>query len=227
MPALPRGLTSPRAQAVMIGLAAAALAIGGFQTGRYTVDAAAVANNAGRALGQPPTEVASRKDDLLERQQDRITIRDIATVPFSELYDVLKSASREQLLAWAQDLEEMSRGPRQKAAVAAYYKSLIQVDHRAAIEALLRAQNLEMRDVAISAVMGATPESLWGELNDMLDKLPHPRRGFFPQDIIWNWSRVDPVAVGKYIDKYPPTGDEDDRLYALNVQLGQNGARRG
>ena len=202
-------------QVVLLAVAAISVAIASFEVGRKTVEAAPITTTATDAASQSPSASVSEKAKLLERDNSRITVREIATVPFSQLYDVLKSAPREQLLAWARDLEKMPKGPRQRAAVTAYYKSLIQVDHRAAIDALLRAENLDMRDVAITAVMAATPESLWGELNDMLDKLPHPRRGFFPQDIIWNWSRVDPVAVGNYIDKYPPTGAEDDRLYAL------------
>jgi hypothetical protein len=209
----PRLFISPRTQGIAVGLIAIALALGGFQAGRRSVDAAALAKT---AAIEPNTvrDVAPPRQTLLEHDQKPITVREIATVPFSELYDVLKSAPHEQLLAWARDLEQMPRGPRQRAAVAAYYKSLVQVDPHATIEALLRAENLNMRDVAIAAVMAATPESLWGELNDMLDKLPHPRRGFFAQDVLWNWSRVDPVAVGKYIDMHPAVGD-DDRLYAL------------
>jgi hypothetical protein len=203
MPGPPTPLISKSVQIGIITLAAAALAIGGFEAGRKTVDAVAVPKSDTAVTAQQPADLVSQKKTLLERDHSQITVREIATVPFSELYDVLKSASREQLLAWAVDLEQMPHGPRQRAAVAAYYKSLIQVDHRAAIDALLRAQNLNMRDVAIGAVMAATPESLWGELNDMLDRLPHPRRGFFAQDIFWNWSRVDPVAVAKYIDKHP------------------------
>jgi hypothetical protein len=210
----PRLLISPRSQAIVLGLIAIALALGGFQAGRRSVDAAAVAKTVAIEPSGPVRDFAPPRQTLFEHDQKPITVREIATVPFSELYDVLKSASHDQLLAWAHDLEQMPRGPRQRAAVAAYYKSLVQVDHHAAIEALIRAENLNMRDVAIAAVMAATPESLWGELNEMLDKLPHPRRGFFPQDLIWNWSRVDPVAVGKYIDRYPASG-EDERLYAL------------
>jgi hypothetical protein len=198
---------------VILGLLAAGFAIGGFQAGRYSVDAAASSKRTSESRGDAAI-LSPRHETLAANDLVHGSVREIATVPFSELYDVLKSASREQVLGWARDLDRMPRGPRQKAAVAAYYKSLIQVNHSAAIEALLHAENLDMRDVAISAVMAATPESLWGELNDMLDRLPYPRRGFFPQDIMWNWSRVDPVAVGKYIDKYPAVGD-DDRLYAL------------
>ena len=212
---------SKRAQVVIIA-AAAGLALGGFETGRRSVDAAAVAGTIGEQLSKSLPDSASSSNPIAAREQTRTTVRDIATVPFSELYDVLKSASKQQLLAWAADLESMPRGPRQKAAVTAYYKSLIQVDHRAAIEAILRAQNLPMRDVAISAVMAATPESLWGELVEMLDKLPYPRRGDFPQDLVWNWSRADPVAVAKYFDKHPVKGDgENSGLYQLLFNWGK------
>jgi hypothetical protein len=216
----PKLLSSLRAQAVIAGLAAAALAIGGFQMGRYTADAAAFVNKTAAIPNEPPSNAGSHKDALAERQQDRIIIRDIATVPFSELYDVLKAAPREQLLAWARDLERMPRGPRQRAAVTAYYKSLIQVDHRAAIEAVLHSENLNMRDIAIAALMKAAPESIWGELTEMTNHLPHPWRGFYEQDPIWNWSRVDPVAVAKYIDKFPSDG-KDEGSYALLYNWGK------
>ena len=139
-------------------------------------------------------------------------------MPFSELYDVLRSASREQLLAWARDLERMPRGPRQRAAVTAYYKSLIQVDHRAAIEAVFQAENLNMRDVAIDALLKAAPESIWGDLAEMMVRLPYQGRGAYREDVIWNWSRVDPEAASQFIESHPFSAKkrtEDDRLFSL------------
>jgi hypothetical protein len=220
MPAPPKRLTSPRVQAAIAGLAAAILAIAGFQMGRYTVDATAVANNTAAVPRQSPSDSVARKDALIERSQDRIIIRDIATIPFSELYDVLKSAPREQLLAWARDLESMPRGPRQRAAVNAYYKSLVQVDHRAAIEAVRRAQNINMREIALEALTRAAPESIWGELAEALVELPYPRRKNVREDLIWNWSAVDPVAAAQFITTHPvPEGDL--RPYSLLCNWGQ------
>jgi hypothetical protein len=220
MPAPPRGLTSPRAQAVFAGLAAAALAIGGFQTGRYTVDAAAVSESTGTRPDQPASNSVSPKQTLLEREPGRITVRDIATVPFSELYDVLKTASREQLLAWARDLERMPRGPRQRAAVTAYYKSLIQVDHHAALEALSQSTNLPMRDVGEDALLKAAPESIWGEIAEALARMPYPGRGWAREDVILNWSRVDPVAASQFIEKHAVSG-EDSRIVSLLTNWGE------
>jgi hypothetical protein len=200
---------------LLIGAAAAVLAIGGFEAGRKTVDAAAIARRITTEPSQPSADLVSPKETLLECDHSRITVREIATVPFSELYDVLKSAPREQLLAWARDLEQMPRGPRQRAAVTAYYKSLIQVDHHAAIEALFRAENLNMRDLAIDALLKAAPESIWGDLAEMMVRLPYQGRGAFRVDVIWNWSRVDPEAVSKFIESHPVNREDDRRLFSL------------
>ena len=221
MPAPPGFLTATRHQVLLLGIAAAALAFAGFEAGRKTVNAAAIAESVAKQT-QLAADSVSQKQPLPERDHSRINVREIATVPFSQLYDVLRSASRDQLLAWARDLEQMPRGPRQRAAVTAYYKSLIQVDHRAAIEAVLKAKNLNMRDVAIVSLMKAAPESIWGELLQMLRQLPHPHRlhSTFPEDPLWNWSRVDPVAASKFVETHAASRDDYRGLYPLLYNWG-------
>ncbi len=202
----------------IVGIVAVGLAVGAFHVGRRSADAAAALNlrpadTQVDAPNLPPRSVATAERDHLDPR-----ISEIATVPFSELYDVLRSASREQLLTWARDLEQRPRGPRQRAAVAAYYKSLIQVEHRAAIEAVLHAENLNMRDVAIIALMKAAPESIWGDLAEMVEHLPHPRRlhSYFPEDIMSNWSRVDPLAASQFIERNPAGADGDSQSLLRN-----------
>lgn len=207
-------LTFTRTQAVVIGIVSVGVAIGGFQVGRSSVDAAALSKQMAETRVDA-SNFSERHWVLEEKPLGQGSVREIATVPFSELYDVLKSASREQLLAWARDLERMPRGPRQRAAVTAYYKSLIQVNHRAAIEALFQAENLNMRDLAIDALLKATPESIWGDLAEMMVRLPYQRRGAYRVDVIWNWSRVDPEAVSKFIESHPVSPEEDGRLFSL------------
>jgi hypothetical protein len=114
----------------------------------------------------------------------------------------------------------MPRGPRQRAAVNAYYKSLVQVDHCAAIEAIRRAHNINMREIALEALTRAAPESIWGELAEALVELPYPRRKNVREDLIWNWSAVDPVATAQFITTHP-VPDEDRRLYSLLCNWGQ------
>jgi len=207
-------LTYARSQAVIIGLLAAGFLVGGFQAGRHSVDAAALSKRTAGSRPDAPS-LSSRHGDLADNHLGQGSVCEIATVPFSELYDFLRSASREQTLAWARELERMPRGPRQRAAVAAYYKSLVQVDHQAAIDALLQAENLSVRDVAIDALVKATPESIWGDLTEMLESLPYQGRGAIREDVIWNWSRVDPRAASKFIERHPENGEDDSRLYSL------------
>ncbi|HEX4630853.1 MAG TPA: hypothetical protein VH188_07785 [Chthoniobacterales bacterium] len=216
MPRLSNGLNSSGIQVLVIAVAAAVLALAGFETGRHSIDAAAIERTiASQATPQHSSDSSVSSRPFAPPERDHIIIRDIATVPFSELYDVLKSASREELFAWATDLERMPRGPRQRAAVTAYYKSLIQVNPRAAIDAVLQARNLGMRDVAIDALTKAAPESIWGDLAEMLVHLPHPRHNPLREnEIFWNWSCVDPEALSQFIEKHP-ANEEDVRSMFL------------
>jgi hypothetical protein len=219
-------LTGPRIKVLILGLLAAGFAVGGFQAGRQSVDAVALSKHPAQARVDTPN-LSQRDRVLAENPLGQGSVREIATVPFSELYDVLRSASREQLVAWARDLECMPRGPRQRAAVAAYYKSLIQVDHRAAIEALLHAENLNLRDVAINALLKAAPESIWANLAEMMEQLPYPGRGYSQEDLTLNWSRVDPLAASQFIEKHPFSteqrlpGEQDNRLVSLLSNWGE------
>ena len=220
MPGSPAPFTSKRVQIGILGLLGGALAIGGFQAGRTTVAAAVVLKSKATLTAQSSAAPAARSKAPLERDHSQIIVRDIATVPFSELYDVLKATPREQLIAWARDLDHMPRGLRQRAAINAYYKSLIQVDHRAAIEAVLHSENLLMREIALEALTKAAPESIWPDLAEMMAVLPYPRRGSVREDIIWNWSMVDPAAAARFITAHPVPG-EDRRLYSLLCSWGR------
>jgi hypothetical protein len=217
---LPRHLlTSNQVQALVIGLTAAGLALGGFETGRRSVDAAAIAKTSESQSPQATPNSSPRFKATAPIELNSVTLRDIATVPFSELYEVLRSASPEQLLAWARDLDHMPRGPRQRAAVNAYFKSLVQVDHHAAIDAVMKSENLNMRELALDALTKAAPESIWAELAQMTVELPYPRRGKIREDIFWNWSAVDPVAAAQFISDHPVEG-EDQRLFSLMCNWG-------
>ena len=203
-----------------LGVIALALVAGAFQLGRQSAIAKAIQAGASELQHEPASFSPERKPEQ-PKDFSKVRIENIATVPFSELYDVLRSAEREQILTWARDLEKMPRGPRQIGAVIAFYKSLIQVDTATAIDAILQAQNMGMRDVAIDALMKAAPESIWGDLAEMMARLPHPRRGATGEDVIWNWSRVDPVAASQFIESHPAKEKEDDRLFSLLCNWGE------
>ena len=116
-------------------------------------------------------------------------MRNIGTVPFTELYDILRVATPEQLSGWAKELEEMPEGPRRTAAVTGFYKSLIQVNPAAALEALERIRNKSLQENAAIAVLETAPESIWGEIAETFERIPFPYYSW--ESPIENWSRVD------------------------------------
>ena len=152
-----------------------------------------------------------------------VTMRNIATVPFSQLYDILRSASPEQIAAWARELEQLPEGPRRAAAVTSFYKSLIQVEPAAAIRAIHDAQNLGVRDAAIEALLKTAPESIWGDIAEMFLHLRKPVNVNSREDVIWRWSTVDPVAASQFIEAHPDQDEkgEDDRLFSLLANWGE------
>lgn len=202
---------------VVVGLCLILLA---FQAGRQSVRGPISAahclsdQSAPRAPSAPTSEVLkkSKADD-----RSKVIIRDIATVPFSELYDVLRPASEGELLQWAHDLEGMRDGPRRRAAVTAFYKSLVQVNTKAAIKAILQTTNLGVRDFAVEAALDAAPENEWADLAEMMRILPHPQRPAFfsTHDLIWNWSRVDPMSAAEFVYAHPSKNSEaNDESYS-------------
>src|SRR3712207_4683320 len=98
-----------KARVQMAALATTALALSclTFQLGRASVstpashsrpEAVVPARDASAAAAAAPVSA-------LSIAQQRGTVRNIATVPFSELYDILREATPEQLLGWAAELE--------------------------------------------------------------------------------------------------------------------------
>ena len=58
---------------------------------------------------------ASKTRDQVDAHD--VIIRNVATVPFSELYDIMRAASADQILRWANDLENLPAGPRRRRTV--------------------------------------------------------------------------------------------------------------
>ncbi|MFN2624110.1 MAG: hypothetical protein ABR611_14835 [Chthoniobacterales bacterium] len=210
-------LRSTRWQIVFLAAVAMAVTTSAFQAGRQTVDAAVAAKSDAPVTATPSADPVSQKKMLLAHDNSRITVREIATVPFSELYDVLKAAPPEQLLAWGRDLEQMREGPRRTAAIRTFYKSLVQIDPAIARAAVAQIKEKWIQQEAATALLATAPESIWGDLAEFFETVPFPRDSW--ENPIRNWSRVDPVAVSHFIENHPKklAKDEldDDRVITL------------
>lgn len=145
-------------------------------------------------------------NDTTPEAFDRILIRNIATVPFVALYDLLRSAPPKTRDGWIKQLNDMPDGPQRNAALSSFYKTLVQIDPRAAAESVAGVHGTYARSLAVDAIVGAAPLSAMGEMANMLIKLPpeaaRVRRNLF-RDVLYDWSAVDPVATAHFIEEHP------------------------
>lgn len=138
---------------------------------------------------------------------DRILIRNVGTVPFIEVFDLLRAAPPETRTRWIRQLDAMPDGPQRNAALSSFFKTFVQIDPRAAAESVEGLHDKDGRYLAVEATVGAAPLSAMGEMASMLIKSPPDtfegaRRDFWG-DVIFDWSAVDPVATAQFLEQHP------------------------
>jgi hypothetical protein len=151
---------------------------------------------------------------------DRILIRNIATVPFVELFDLLRSAPARTRDGWIKQLDEMPDGPQRNAALSSFYKTFVQIDPHTAADSVARLHDKYGRYLAVEATIGAAPLSAMREMADMLVKLPSDtiwgaRRDFWG-DVISDWSAVDPVAAAHFLEEHPDVSADRSMILLSN-----------
>jgi hypothetical protein len=151
---------------------------------------------------------------------DRILIRNIATVPFIELFDLLHAAPPETRAGWIRQLDEMPDGPQKNAALSSFFKTFVQIDPPAAAESVAGLKDTYGKALAVDAIVGAAPLSAIGEMARMLIKLPagtfRDSRGDLWGDVIYDWSAVDPVAAAQFLEEHPDLSAERSRTLLSN-----------
>lgn len=138
---------------------------------------------------------------------DRVIIRNIGTVPFEELFELLRSAPPATRTQWIKQLDEMPVGPKRSAALSSFYKTFVQLDPHAAAKSIASLHEKHSQLIAMSAMVGAAPQSAMGEMAAMLAKLPP---GVFGRgspnylgDVLYDWSAVDPSAAARFLEENP------------------------
>ena len=147
---------------------------------------------------------ASERVDLA-----RVTIENVGEVEFDQVYELLRSAPNEALLAWARRLEELPVAPRKTAAIKAFFKTLAQIDTRTAVDLALGMERAESRWTAIGAVGIATPAADLKEVARMYMAIGETRIAI-AGDLIGNWSATDPEATARFLASYPGKVSNDE-----------------
>src|SRR6187401_448595 len=121
-----------------IGLIAVAISVSaiGFQSGRFSVTRLCAPAVGRPAL--PAVSIPSAAGSRFYADNHRLIICNIAGIPFSELYEILRAAPPDQIFGWAKTLEQLPYSAQRSGALVAFYRTLVQVNPDVAAEAVVR-----------------------------------------------------------------------------------------
>src|SRR5205085_6043631 len=111
----------------------------------------------------------------------------------------------------------MRIGAQRQAAVSSFYKTLVQIDARTAAAAVAQCKDEVVTAIATQALIGAAPTSAMEQVAAVLIDMPPDRDhvlNFRLNDVIAEWSAVDPVAVARFLDEH-----RNDNAPALYPEL--------
>jgi hypothetical protein len=95
--------------------------------------------------------------------------------------------------------------------LSSFYKTFVQLDPHAAAKSIAGLQKKQSQFIAVSAMVGAVPQSALGEMAAMLVKLPYdvfPRRSpDYLGNVIYDWSAVDPGAAARFLEEHPEASE--------------------
>ena len=197
-----------------IGLGAGLLLVAvAFFVGRV-VEQRALAMNS-RALEQrsPASTPRNTPEPTSYRE---LTASDIIALRFADFYEALRSAPGEAREKWRLDLEKMPTGPRKNAAVAGFYKLLVQFDPVTAAKNACEVDDKELRALALDSVVSAAPGFALKDIATLFLKIatePYNAQPYLER-VISAWTEIDPAAVARFHDEHP-----EIREYFISQEL--------
>jgi hypothetical protein len=143
-----------------------------------------------------------------------LAVAEILGLPFAEFYEALRSAPAEAREKWAAELEKMPAGPRRTAALAAFYKLLVQFDPIAAARTACEIKDKKVQELALDSVSGAAPGFALRDMAELFLKLPPDPSDYrkYLENAVSEWIVIDPAAVAKFFDEQ---SDRDSTRRAL------------
>ena len=137
-----------------------------------------------------------------------LTAADIIALPFAEFYEALRSAPGEAREKWRIDLERMPAGPRRNAAVAGFYKLLVEFDPVTAVKDACEIEDKDLRNLALQSVAGAAPGFALRDIATLLLDNPADAPDYLNlYEIMGQWITIDPAAVAKFCDEHPDAAE--------------------
>jgi hypothetical protein len=188
---------------------------------------AADGTSASAPVERPPAKSeTSSSAQKSSAEANKILLGNITTVPFQELYGLLSSQSREEVMHLAEQLRDLPPGRETNARIAVFFKAWAHLDAKAAFTAAASFKTTEAKAAAIGAVIEGADSIAASSLAQSIaalspDALLSGQRTSFLARTLTKWSQVDPVAAAKFLDASPESGRS---LMGARMSIAENWA---
>lgn len=158
-----------------------------------------------RATLDPQAKFPAPTVTPVEPTYRELAVAEILGLPFGEFYEALRSAPGEAREKWAAELEKMPAGPRRTAALAAFYKLLVQFDPIVAARTACEIKDKKVQELALDSISGAAPGFALRDIAELFLKLPPDPSDYrkYLVNVVSEWAVIDPAAVAKFFDEHP------------------------
>ncbi len=155
--------------------------------------------------------MASPKNAYRAEEKDfkRVAIENLGQVEFEQAYELIHTAPKPALIAWAKRLEAMPFTPRKTSAISVFFRTLAQVDTKAAVEVALAMERSDPRWTAVGAIVAAAPAANLGDVARIYTTL-HEEGIAITGELVARWSAIDPNATARFLATYPGKVTNDD-----------------
>lgn len=171
------------------------------ETASAQVSSTAIESQAG------PANTKSNRDPMLGNNIDEsnISLGNISTVPFSELYSVLSSLPEEKLNELAAQLSKLPNDKQTATKIAIFFKAWAHIDPKAALRAAIMFKSTEAKTTAISSVIESADvtqaEALARAIKDWPeDTITRGQRTSFLATTISKWAQIAPIDAARFYD---------------------------
>jgi hypothetical protein len=184
----------------------------GFSLGRSSHPASAPAT--AQTSIRNKTEMAETKsrDSLsVGSEESRVSLGNITTVPFQELYSVLSALPEERLNELAAQLNKLPDDKETSAKIATFFKAWAHIDPKAALRAAVMFKTAEAKTTAIAAVIESADvtqaEALARAIKDWPEgTIGRGQRNNFLASAMTKWAQIAPADVAKFFDSIQAAG---------------------
>ncbi len=146
----------------------------------------------------------------IDGEEAQVSLGNITTVPFQELYGVLSALPPEKLDELAAQLRQLPNDKQTAAKIGTFFNAWAHIDPKAALRAAIAFKSMDAKNTAIAAVIESADVNQAQALAKAIKEWPEGtvgsgQRNNFLASAMTKWAQIAPADAAKFFDSIPTT----------------------